>query len=68
MATQVTGPTRSRPVAAPRAAGKRPAGQTRHPVVALAMALPCAVLLVMLFGGWEQVASQARAVADLIGH
>ena len=68
MATQVTGPTRSRPVAAPRRPGRRPAGQTRHPAVALAMALPCAVLLVMLFGGWEQMASQARAVADLIGH
>ncbi|WP_371482907.1 hypothetical protein [Kitasatospora sp. NBC_00315] len=64
MATQVTGPARRRrPFAGPRRAG-----QTRHPAVALAMALPCAVLLVMLFGGWQQVATQARAVADLIGH
>ncbi|MFE7595285.1 hypothetical protein ACFU6K_38390 [Kitasatospora sp. NPDC057512] len=39
---------------------------TRHPAVAVAMALPCAVLLVLLFGGWEQMANQAQAVADLI--
>ncbi|MCX5209251.1 hypothetical protein OG689_08140 [Kitasatospora sp. NBC_00240] len=63
MAPQVTGPTRRRPSAA-----RRPGAQTRHPAVALAMALPCAVLLVMLFGGWEQMATQAQAVADLIGH
>ncbi|MFC9327691.1 hypothetical protein [Kitasatospora sp. NPDC057015] len=63
MATQVTGPTGRRPASA-----RRRAAPTRHPVVALAMALPCAVLLVMLFGGWEQMATQAQAVADLIGH
>ncbi|WP_316520259.1 hypothetical protein [Kitasatospora brasiliensis] len=39
---------------------------TRHPAVALAMALPCAVLLMLLFGGWDQMADQAQAVADLI--
>ncbi|MFE6871428.1 hypothetical protein ACFVFS_33335 [Kitasatospora sp. NPDC057692] len=41
---------------------------TRHPAVAVAMALPCAVLLAILFGGWEQMANQAQAVAELIGH
>ncbi|MFB7665337.1 hypothetical protein ACFC1R_15530 [Kitasatospora sp. NPDC056138] len=42
-------------------------GGTRHPAVAIAMALPCAVLLLVLFGGWEQLATQTKAVADLIG-
>lgn len=64
MATQLTGARRRRPLSAFR---PEP-GQTRHPAVALAMALPCAVLLVILFGGWEQMATQAKAVADLIGH
>ncbi|MFF8774778.1 hypothetical protein [Kitasatospora sp. NPDC015120] len=41
---------------------------TRHPAVAVAMALPCAVLLAVLFGGWEQMADQAHTVAELIGH
>ncbi|GAA2248062.1 MULTISPECIES: hypothetical protein [Kitasatospora] len=42
-------------------------GSTRHPAVAIAMALPCAILLLLLFGGWEQLATQTKAVADLIG-
>ncbi len=63
MATQVTGPTRRR-----RPLVGRRGGPTRHPAVALAIALPCAVLLVTLFGGWQQMATQAQAVADLIGH
>ncbi|MEV7781698.1 hypothetical protein [Kitasatospora sp. NPDC088351] len=64
MAAQLTGsPRRRRP-----AFTQRSADQTRHPAVALAMALPCAVLLVALFGGWEQMANQAQAVAELIGH
>ncbi|WP_371501347.1 hypothetical protein OG871_31250 [Kitasatospora sp. NBC_00374] len=41
--------------------------ETRHPAVALAIAVPCAVLLLVLFGGWEQLATQTQAVADLIG-
>ncbi|MFC8722016.1 hypothetical protein [Kitasatospora sp. NPDC057198] len=44
-----------------------PATETRHPVVALAIVLPCAVLLLALFGAWDQLATQTRAVADLIG-
>ncbi|MFJ9772165.1 hypothetical protein ACIRVF_13090 [Kitasatospora sp. NPDC101157] len=65
MATQQTGATRRRRPAftQPRSAEK----PTRHPAVALAMALPCAVLLVLLFGGWEQMANQAETLADLIG-
>lgn len=64
MATHLTGTGRSRrrrPYA-----GRAPASD-RHPVVAVAIAAPCAVLLVGLFGGWEQLATQAAAVADLIG-
>ncbi|MEV4558037.1 hypothetical protein AB0K51_13710 [Kitasatospora sp. NPDC049285] len=44
-----------------------PGAQTRHPMVALAIAVPCAVLLMMLFGAWDQLAAQTKAVADLIG-
>ncbi|AUG76013.1 hypothetical protein CFP65_1098 [Kitasatospora sp. MMS16-BH015] len=39
----------------------------RHPAVALAMALPCAAVLLVLFGGWHQLAAQATAVANLLG-
>ncbi|MGW4892844.1 hypothetical protein ACWEQL_11375 [Kitasatospora sp. NPDC004240] len=69
MAQQLTGaPRRRRPAFVQSTPG--PYGQaerTRHPAVALAMALPCAILLVALFGGWEQMANQAQAVAALIG-
>ncbi|WP_327065740.1 hypothetical protein OG500_08185 [Kitasatospora sp. NBC_01250] len=41
--------------------------EQRHPAVALAIALPCAIALMMLFGGWEQMVTQTRAVAQLIG-
>ncbi|MFE1319167.1 hypothetical protein [Kitasatospora phosalacinea] len=44
-----------------------PTPETRHPAVALAIVLPCAVLLLALFGAWDQLATQTRAVADLIG-
>ena len=56
-----------------RRLGIRPAsarsteGATRHPLVAVAMVLPFAVALLMLFGGWDQLATQTRAVAELIG-
>ncbi|KDN86808.1 hypothetical protein KCH_14380 [Kitasatospora cheerisanensis KCTC 2395] len=36
-------------------------------MVALAIALPCAILLMALFGAWDQLATQTKAVADLIG-
>ncbi|MDH6707980.1 MULTISPECIES: hypothetical protein [unclassified Kitasatospora] len=65
MAPQLTGTSRRRrPAVTQSRSTEQP---TRHPAVALAMALPCAVLLVMLFGGWDQMANQAQAVADLIG-
>ncbi|MFI6155377.1 hypothetical protein ACIBCA_22110 [Kitasatospora sp. NPDC051170] len=65
MAPQVTGsPRRRRPAFVQSRSTEQ---RTRHPAVALAMALPCAVLLVILFGGWEQMANQAQAVVDLLG-
>ncbi|MFJ1754562.1 hypothetical protein [Kitasatospora sp. NPDC088134] len=52
-----------------RALRRRPLrdAETRHPMVALAIVLPCAVLLLALFGAWDQLATQTKAVADLIG-
>ncbi|MEU6895620.1 hypothetical protein ABZ934_28405 [Streptomyces sp. NPDC046557] len=40
---------------------------TRHPLVAAAMVLPLAVLLLFLFGGFEQVAAQASSVGAMLG-
>ncbi|MEK2490571.1 hypothetical protein WN990_13470 [Kitasatospora purpeofusca] len=65
MAAQHTGSTSRR--RRPAFTQPQAAEPTRHPAVAVAMALPCAVLLAVLFGGWEQMANQAQAVADLIG-
>lgn len=66
MATQLTEAGRRRP--AFRQAHARAAEPgTRHPAVAVAMVLPFAVALLVFFGGWEQLALQTRAVADLIG-
>ncbi|MFF9479113.1 hypothetical protein [Streptomyces sp. NPDC014733] len=45
---------------------RRPSG-TRHPLIAVAMALPLAVLLGVVFGGWEAVMTQASSVAVLLG-
>ncbi len=68
MATQLTGATRRRrPLSGRLHRAQRPVSARRHPAVALAMALPCAIALVLLFGGWEQMAAQTKAVADLIG-
>jgi len=47
-------------------AGRRPDG-TRSPLVAVAMALPVAVLLAVLFGGWSQFEAQASSVAAMFG-
>ncbi|MGW6919643.1 hypothetical protein ACWGB8_38435 [Kitasatospora sp. NPDC054939] len=67
MAQQLTeGPRRRRPAFVQSLHSGRPE-QTRHPAVAVAMVLPCAVLLVALFGGWEHMAAQAQAVAELLG-
>ncbi|CAL9374483.1 hypothetical protein SUDANB58_00924 [Streptomyces sp. enrichment culture] len=39
----------------------------RHPLVATAMALPLAVLLLLVFDGWETVATQASSVGVMLG-
>ncbi|MEU1851689.1 hypothetical protein ABZ499_21020 [Streptomyces sp. NPDC019990] len=39
----------------------------RHPVVATLMALPLAVLLLVVFDGWETVATQASSVGEMLG-
>ncbi|MET9291944.1 hypothetical protein [Streptomyces sp. NPDC003077] len=46
--------------------GHQPSG-TRHPLVAVAMVLPLAVLLAVVFGGWEAVVTQASSVAGMLG-
>ncbi|GAA0464691.1 hypothetical protein ACFQ2B_26975 [Streptomyces stramineus] len=40
---------------------------TRHPLVAAAMVLPLAVLLAVVFGGWDAVVTQASSVAGMLG-
>lgn len=40
---------------------------TRHPLVAMAMVLPLAVLLAVVFGGWDAVLTQASSVAGMLG-
>ncbi|NJQ01478.1 hypothetical protein [Streptomyces zingiberis] len=51
-----------------RMAPVRSAGSgSRHPLVAAAMVLPCAVLLTVAFGGWDAVVTQASSVAGLLG-
>ncbi|MEU1090894.1 hypothetical protein ACFYPN_14445 [Streptomyces sp. NPDC005576] len=40
---------------------------TRHPLVAAAMVLPLAALLVVAFGGWESVVTQASSVGVMMG-
>ncbi|MFB7934511.1 MULTISPECIES: hypothetical protein [Streptomyces] len=39
----------------------------RHPLVATLMALPLAVLLLLVFDGWETVATQASSVGEMLG-
>ncbi|MBM7440840.1 hypothetical protein [Streptomyces sp. HB132] len=46
--------------------GTRPSG-TRHPLVATAMVLPLAALLVVVFGGWDAVVTQASSVGVMMG-
>ncbi|MCP9946461.1 hypothetical protein LUX12_19335 [Streptomyces somaliensis] len=52
--------------AVPAPSGGRPAGR-RHPLVATAMVLPLAALLVVVFGGWEAVVTQASSVGVMLG-
>ncbi|MFI9048990.1 hypothetical protein [Streptomyces sp. NPDC053427] len=49
-----------------RTADGRPSG-TRHPLVAVAMVVPLAILLTVVFGGWEAVVTQASSVAGMLG-
>jgi hypothetical protein len=63
MAVQFGGPVRRRGAQATA----RRAGETRHPLVAAAIALPVAVLLSVVFGGWHQLMVQAHSVAAMIG-
>lgn len=44
----------------------QPSGR-RHPLIAVAMVLPLAVLFAVVFGGWEAMAAQASSVAGLLG-
>jgi hypothetical protein len=46
--------------------GTRRSGR-RHPLVAIAMVLPLATLLVVVFGGWEAVVAQASSVGVMLG-
>ncbi|MCZ9342646.1 hypothetical protein NGM37_33300 [Streptomyces sp. TRM76130] len=39
----------------------------RHPMVATLMALPLAALLLLVFDGWETVATQASSVGVMLG-
>ncbi|MCX5395915.1 hypothetical protein [Streptomyces sp. NBC_00102] len=63
-ATRSTLRTRGRK--AYEAFGHRSSG-TRHPLVAVAMVLPLAALLVVVFGGWESVVTQASSVGVMTG-
>jgi hypothetical protein len=67
MATQLQRAEQRRQLVARLVRVARPGRDDRHPVVALAIALPCAAALLLLFGGWEQIVAQIKAVADLIG-
>ncbi|MEV6794154.1 hypothetical protein AB0M87_19660 [Streptomyces sp. NPDC051320] len=40
---------------------------TRHPLVATAMVLPVAALLMVAFGGWQAVVTQASSVGVMLG-
>ncbi|WP_306320580.1 MULTISPECIES: hypothetical protein [unclassified Streptomyces] len=39
----------------------------RHPLVATAMVLPLAALLVVVFGGWDAMVTQASSVGVMLG-
>ncbi|MCQ0022002.1 hypothetical protein M4914_02875 [Streptomyces somaliensis DSM 40738] len=63
--------TDTAPRTAVRARGRKavpvPSGGRRHPLVATAMVLPLAALLVVVFGGWEAVVTQASSVGVMLG-
>ena len=47
--------------------GGQQSSGTRHPLVAVAMVLPLAILLAVVFGGWEAVITQASSVVGMLG-
>jgi hypothetical protein len=53
--------TQERKTFRPRRQGRR------HPLVATLMALPLAVLLLVVFDGWETVTTQASSVGVMLG-
>lgn len=53
--------TQERAALRPRRTGRR------HPLVATLMALPLAALLLIVFDGWETVATQASSVGVMLG-
>jgi len=53
--------TQARITPRPRRQGRR------HPLVATLMALPLAALLLLVFDGWETVATQASSVGVMLG-
>lgn len=53
-------------LAALAAIGTRPGGR-RHPLVAVAMVVPLAVVLAVAFGAVQVLVSQASSVAGLLG-
>ena len=46
---------------------EEPESGRRHPLAATLMVLPLAVLLFVVFGGWETVATQASSVGVMLG-
>lgn len=44
------------------------ASGSRHPLVAVAMVLPLAILLGVAFGAVEELVTQASSVAGMLGH
>ncbi|MFJ6213637.1 hypothetical protein ACIQGZ_09930 [Streptomyces sp. NPDC092296] len=64
MAVQFAGPVRRRRRVP---AARRAVGDTRHPLVAAAIVVPCAVLLTVAFGGWHQLVVHTQSVAALVG-
>ncbi|GAB2585961.1 hypothetical protein GCM10027168_18390 [Streptomyces capparidis] len=63
----MTGRTANRTRSRTAAAFGDSSSGTRHPLVATAMVLPLAVLMAVMFGGWEQVVTQASSVAGMMG-
>ncbi|MEU6385247.1 hypothetical protein ABZ847_17010 [Streptomyces bauhiniae] len=55
------------PTASRRETIRRRRTGRRHPVVATLMALPLAALLLIVFDGWETVATQASSVGAMLG-